>query len=161
MGLCRKHLLPGSCPLEFQMAWLKTLSYVHQRGKGCSWGTQVFWILVNWTFILSVCPYGPFSLSQGVLQLPPHDYYHECGGLANCVQFSLFSSQPKGTWWPSFVKWDTHKGFCFLEKRTKAISVFFRVFLILETLCWIKNKYIFIFICPSLPHSLEAWSLSS
>lgn len=80
--LCRKVHLPGSCPLEFQMVWLEPLSYAHQRGKCCFGGAQIFWILVNWTFIVSLCMHGPFSLSQGVLQLPLHGYYHEWG--VNC-----------------------------------------------------------------------------
>lgn len=46
------------------------------------------------------------------------------------------------------------KTFVFWKREQRPFAVFFRVFLILETLCWIKNKYHFhlhlsIFICHS------------
>lgn len=64
--------------------------------------------------------------------------------------------------WPSSGQWDIHRCFCFLEKRTKAISSTFRFFLILGTLCWIKQKCHF-HPCLSFcaPQMLEAWSPSS
>lgn len=74
------------------------------------------------------------------------------------AEFSLPPLQPEGTWWPSSGQWDIHRGFCFLEKRTKAISGSFRLFLILGALCWIKPNAIFILsvlLCPIESGSLE------
>lgn len=78
------------------------------------------------------------------------------------AEFSMLPLQPKGIWWPSSGQWDIHRCFCFLEKRTKAISSTFRLFLILGTLCWFKQKCHF-HPCLSFcaPQMLEAWSPSS